>query len=145
MVSAFRTQRPHRPVLCHCVVFIDMPYRMASEQPEHLAQHLIQGMSRGANPSTYIMGVPGEIEYPSLDVAREIIRFHRDHADVYRGLVPAAHIGLVRPDALAIEPRLVSTRRTPSSAGSTWRCRRSICRSTWCPSKAFRTWRRTAG
>ena len=102
MISAFRTQRPHRPVLCHCVSFIDMPYRIASEQPEHLAQHLIQGISRGANPSTYIMGVPGEIEYPSLGVAREISRFHHDHDEVYRGLVPAARIGLVRPDALAM-------------------------------------------
>ncbi|WP_245444616.1 alpha-amylase family protein [Microvirga sp. KLBC 81] len=100
-VSAFRTQRPQRPVLCHCVTFIDMPYRIASEQPEHFAQHLIQGISRGANPSTYIMGVPGEIEYQSLGVAKEIVRFHRDNNEVYRGLTPAAHIGLVRPDVLA--------------------------------------------
>jgi hypothetical protein len=101
MVSAFRTQRPQRPVLCHSVTFIDMPYRIASEQPEHFAQHLIQGMARGANLSTYIMGVPGEIEYQSLKVAREITRFHRDNNEVYRDLVPAARIGLVRPDALA--------------------------------------------
>ena len=64
--------------------FVDMPYRIASEQPEHFAQHLIQGIARGANISTYIMGVPGEIEYPSLDVAREIMHFHRDHDEVYR-------------------------------------------------------------
>jgi Hypothetical glycosyl hydrolase 6 len=101
MVSAFRAQRPHRPVLCHCVSFIDMPYRIASEQPEHLAQHLIQGMSRGANLSTYIMGVPGEIEYPSLNAAREITRFHRDNNEAYHGLVPAADVSLVRPDRLA--------------------------------------------
>lgn len=101
MVSAHRTQRAGRPALCHSVAFMDMPYRAASEQPEHLAQHLIQGMARGANLSTYIMGVPGEIEYPSLGVAREITHFHRDNNDVYRDLVPAAHIGLVRPDVLA--------------------------------------------
>ena len=101
-VSAFRTQRPNRPVLCHCVTFVDMPYRIASEQPEHFAQHQIQGLSRGANISAYIMGVPGEIEYPSLKVGREIMRFHRDHQDVYCGLVPAAHVGLVRPNVLAI-------------------------------------------
>jgi hypothetical protein len=101
-VSAFRTQRPNRPVLCHGVAFIDMPYRAASEAPEHLAQHLIQGMSRGANLSTYIMGVPGEIDYPSLGLAREITHFHRQHEEVYRGLAPAAHLGLVRPDSLAM-------------------------------------------
>jgi hypothetical protein len=83
------------------VTFIDMPYRIASEQPEHFAQHLIQGISRGANPSTYIMGIPGEIEYRSLGVAKEIVRFHRDNSDIYSGLTPAAHIGLVRPDVLA--------------------------------------------
>lgn len=101
MISAFRSQAPDRSVLCHGVSFLDMPYRIASEQPEHMAQHLIQGMSRGASISAYIMGVPGEIEYPSLDIAREIMRFHRDHDDVYRGLVPCARIGLVRPDLLS--------------------------------------------
>ncbi|HTN60703.1 MAG TPA: alpha-amylase family protein [Devosia sp.] len=101
-VSAFRSQRPSRPVLCHSVAFIDMPYRIASEQPEHMAQHLLQGMARGANPSTYIMGVPGEIEYTSLGAARELTRFHRDHSEVYRDLAPAAHIGLVRADGLAL-------------------------------------------
>ncbi|WP_166163300.1 alpha-amylase family protein [Chelativorans oligotrophicus] len=101
-VSAYRTQRPDRPVLCHCVTFVDMPYRIASEQPEHFAQHQIQGLSRGANISAYIMGVPGEIEYPSLEVGREIMRFHRDNQDVYHGLVPAAHVGLVRPNMLAM-------------------------------------------
>ena len=144
MISAFRTQRPHRPVLCHCVSFIDMPYRIASEQPEHLAQHLIQGISRGANPSTYIMGVPGEIDYPSLE------RRPRDQP-----LPPRPQRGLSRPGAgrahrpgatrcAGHEPRPVSTKRTRSSAGCTWRCRRSTCRSTSCLSKAFRTWRRTA-
>ncbi len=102
MISAFRSEAPDRPVLCHCVAFLDMPYRIAGEQPEHMAQHLIQGMARGANISTYIMGVPGEIEYPSLGVAREIMRFHRDHDEVYRSLVPCARIGLVRPDMLAM-------------------------------------------
>jgi hypothetical protein len=101
-ISAFRTQRPQRPVLCHCVTFVDMPYRVASEQPDHFAQHQIQGLSRGASISAYIMGAPGEIEYPSLEVAREIMHFHRDNAAVYDGLVPAAHVGLVRPNALAM-------------------------------------------
>ena len=45
--------------------------------------------------------LPGEIEYPSLGVTREILRFHRANDAVYRGLVPAARIGLVRADSLA--------------------------------------------
>src|SRR4030095_11336435 len=64
-ISSFRTARPDPPVMCHCVAFFYMPCRSAAEQPEHRAQHLMQGFARGANPSAYIMGVPGEIEYPS--------------------------------------------------------------------------------
>jgi hypothetical protein len=78
-----------------------MPYRIAGEEPEHIAQYIIQGMSRGANVSTYIMGAPGEIEYPALEVAGEITRFHRDNADVYVDLKPSSRVGLVRPDILA--------------------------------------------
>ncbi len=100
-VSGFRSQRADRAVLCHSVAFIDMPYRIASEEPEHLAQHLIQGLSRGASLSTYIMGVPGEIEYPSLELAREVTQFHRAHEDVYLDISPVAKVGLVRADRLA--------------------------------------------
>lgn len=100
-VSAFRSREPERPVVVNSVVFIDMPYRLAGEQPQHFAQYLLQAMSRGGNPSTYIMGVPGDIPYVALDSAGEIIRFHRDHRDVYTNLVPSARVGLVRPDRLA--------------------------------------------
>lgn len=100
-VSAFRSRNPERPVVVNSVVFVDMPYRLAGEQPQHFAQYLLQAMARGANPSTYIMGVPGDISYPALQSAGEIIRFRRDHRDVYTGLGPAARVGLVRPDRLA--------------------------------------------
>lgn len=100
-VSAFRSREPERPVVVNSVVFIDMPYRLAGEQPQHFAQYLLQAMSRGANPSTYIMGVPGDIPYVALESAGEIIRFHRDHRDVYTALAPGARVGLVRPDRLA--------------------------------------------
>nr|WP_197687530.1 beta-galactosidase trimerization domain-containing protein [Mycobacterium sp. MS1601] len=100
-VSAFRSRDPERPVVVNSVVFLDMPYRLAGEQPQHFAQYLLQAMARGANPSTYIMGVPGEIPYAALESAGEIIRFHRDHRTVYTDLVPGARVGLVRPDRLA--------------------------------------------
>lgn len=96
-VSALRTSRPDLPMMENCVSFVDMPYRMAGEEPEHVAQYLIQTLARGGNPSTYIMGVPGDIDYPSLEAAAQITRFHRDHAERYRGLRPASLVGLVRP------------------------------------------------
>ncbi|WP_432938257.1 alpha-amylase family protein [Kribbella sp. CA-253562] len=102
-VSAAKTYRPEVPVLTNSVAFVDMPYRMAGEEPHHFAQYLIQAIARGANPSTYIMGTPRDNPYECLAVAGELTRFHRDHHDVYRELVPAAGTLLVRPDKGAIQ------------------------------------------
>ncbi|SHJ68214.1 Beta-galactosidase trimerisation domain-containing protein [Nocardiopsis flavescens] len=99
-VSAAKTFRPGVPVLVNSVGFVDMPYRWAGEEPHHFAQYLVQAIARGANPSTYIMGTPDDVTYECLDVAGEITRFHRDHTEVYRDLVPAARALLVRPDPL---------------------------------------------
>jgi hypothetical protein len=96
-VSAAKTYRPSVPVLTNSVGFVDMPYRLASEDPHHFAQYLVQAIARGANPSTYIMGTPATTPYACLEVAAELTRFHRDHAEVYCELVPAAQTLLVRP------------------------------------------------
>jgi putative glycosyl hydrolase-like family 6 (GHL6) protein/glycosyl hydrolase family 42 (putative beta-galactosidase) len=100
-VSVARAYRPEVPVLVNSVTFMDMPYRMAGEQPEQFAQYLVQAISRGANPSTYIMGTPGQIPYPCLPIAGEITRFHRRWRQVYDGMRPSARTALVRPDRLA--------------------------------------------
>jgi hypothetical protein len=99
-VSALRSARPGKPVLVNAVAFWDMPYRLAGEQPEMLGQYLAQAISRGANPSTYIMGPTGGIAYGGLPAAAAVTRFHRDHRREYTGLAPAAEVGLVRPDPL---------------------------------------------
>ncbi|MFJ3405771.1 hypothetical protein [Promicromonospora sp. NPDC090134] len=99
-VSALRSARPGKPVLVNAVAFWDMPYRLADEQPEMLGQYLAQAISRGANPSTYIMGPTGGIAYGGLASAAAVTRFHRDHRREYTGLAPAAEVGLVRPDPL---------------------------------------------
>jgi hypothetical protein len=97
-VSAAKTYRPTVPVLTNSVGFVDMPYRLAGEEPHHFAQYLLQAIARGAVPSTYIMGTPDDNPYACLEVAGELTRFHRDHQEVYRDLVPAAETLLVRPD-----------------------------------------------
>jgi Hypothetical glycosyl hydrolase 6 len=96
-VSAPRAYRPDVPVLVNAVSFMDMPYRMAGEEPEHFAQYLIQTLSRGGNPSTYIMGTPGQIPYPSLPVAGELTRFLHKWRHIYDGMRPCARTGIVRP------------------------------------------------
>ncbi|WP_427891537.1 alpha-amylase family protein [Kribbella sp. GL6] len=100
-VSAAKTYRPEVPVLTNSVAFVDMPYRLAGEDPRHFAQYLVQAIARGANPSTYIMGTPATTPYACLEIAGQLTRFHRDHADVYRDLVPAARTLLVRGESRA--------------------------------------------
>ncbi|MEV4072631.1 alpha-amylase family protein [Nonomuraea fuscirosea] len=97
-VSAAKSYRPEVPVLVNSVGFVDMPYRMAGEEPHHFAQYLLQAISRGAIPSTYIMGTPDDSPYECLEIAGELTRFHRDHAEVYRDLVSEARTLLVRPE-----------------------------------------------
>ena len=99
-VSVSKSYRPEVPVLVNAVTFMDMPYRMAGEQPEHFAQYFAQTLARGGNPSTYIMGTPGQIPYPCLPIAGEITRFHRRWRDVYANMRPSAKTALVRPDRL---------------------------------------------
>jgi hypothetical protein len=96
-VSASLSFRPEVPVLVNSTVFMDMPYRMASEEPAHFAQYLLQCISRGGNPSTYTMGVPDRIPYPCLPIGAKITQFHRKWLNIYDGLRPIANTGLVRP------------------------------------------------
>ncbi|KAK3681997.1 hypothetical protein LTR37_020675 [Vermiconidia calcicola] len=98
MVSSWISYRPEVPVLVNSTTFMDMPYRMASEEPAHFAQYLLQAISRGGYPSTYMMGFPGRIPYMCLDVGSEISRFYRKWQSIYDGLRPCARTGIVRPD-----------------------------------------------
>lgn len=100
-VSVAKSYRPDVPVLVNAAAFVDMPYRLAGEEPHHYVQYLVQAIARGANPSIYIMGTPEETAYECLDPAREIIQFHRTHSDAYAGLRPSARTALVRPDPLS--------------------------------------------
>jgi hypothetical protein len=99
-VSAHVTAMPEIALMVNSVSFVDMPYRMAGEQPEHFAQYLLQAIARGGNPSTYIMGAPGRIPYVNLAYSSPITKFHRAHRELYGQLKPASSIALVRPDRL---------------------------------------------
>jgi hypothetical protein len=94
------TGLPEISLMVNSVSFVDMPYRMAGEQPEHFAQYLLQAIARGGNPSTYIMGAPGRIPYANQPKAREITPIHKDHRALYAGLRPGATIAVARPNRL---------------------------------------------
>ncbi|WP_280399634.1 alpha-amylase family protein [Nocardia carnea] len=98
-VSAHISARPDTPLVLNTVAHIDSTYRMGAEQPEHVAQHLIQAIGRGGNPSTYILGAPGRLPMTSVSLAQDVTRFHRAQHELYAALHPAASIALVRPGA----------------------------------------------
>jgi hypothetical protein len=108
-VSAHCSSDPDTPVLVNCVSFVDMPYRMAGEQPERFAQYLVQTIARGGNPSTYIMGAPGRVPYANLALGGEITRFHGRNASLYGGLRSAATTGIVRPNRFAMLPTVYAS------------------------------------
>ncbi|MBB5791043.1 alpha-amylase family protein [Jiangella mangrovi] len=98
-VSALRTADRRRPVVVNAVSFVDIPYRWSSEDPHHFAQHLLQTIAHGGQPSTYVMGTPEMTSAATLEAGRRLTRFHRDNADLYSCLESAAEVALVRrPD-----------------------------------------------
>lgn len=96
-VSAHVSTRSGSPLIVNVPAHVDSTYRMAAEQPEHVAQHLVQAIARGGNPSTYVLGAPGRLPMASISQARQVTRFHREHHALYAALRPAATICLVRP------------------------------------------------
>lgn len=107
-VSAHRTGWPDVAVMVNCVTFVDMPYRMAGVEPEHFAQYQLQAMARGGNLSTYIMGSPGRIQYPAVELGGQINRFYRHHYHLYQDLVSSATIALLRPDPIGLGARVLN-------------------------------------
>ncbi|NUU24933.1 MAG: hypothetical protein HOV68_26020, partial [Streptomycetaceae bacterium] len=95
-VSAHVSAGPDSPLMLNAAAHIESTYRMGAEQPEHVAQYLVQAIARGGNPSTYILGAPGRLSMTNVSVARHVTRFHREQRDLYAALRPAATIGLVR-------------------------------------------------
>lgn len=95
-VSVSKSYRPEVPVLVNSAVFLDMPYRYAPIGDEHYKMYFVEAISRGAIPSTYTMGPPEAAPYANLPAAGEIMRFHRDHEDLYAGARQDAATLLVR-------------------------------------------------
>lgn len=96
-VSKFFTWRPDVPVLVNAAVFNDHAFRISAEQTPHFVQFHLQAMAKGANPSTYIIGYPGQVPWPALSEAGELMRFHKQWRDVYTGMRQTAKIGLILP------------------------------------------------
>ncbi|WP_105567841.1 alpha-amylase family protein [Microbacterium halophytorum] len=98
-VSAATATDPEAAVLVNCVAFVESTYRMAPEDPEHFAHHLLQAIARGGNPSVYYFGAPGRLPMGgAISTGCDVMRFRREHRAVYEGMRTAAEIALARPD-----------------------------------------------
>ncbi|KAI9151519.1 hypothetical protein HJFPF1_08723 [Paramyrothecium foliicola] len=98
-VSRFKAHRPDVPVLVNSASFLDHAYRITAEDAHQFAQFHLQAIARGANPSTYIIGIPGKIPWPGMQAAAEVMKFHRQWKDIYVDLKPTAKTALILPQS----------------------------------------------
>jgi hypothetical protein len=95
-VRESRTARPDTPILVNSVMFLDLPYRFAPEQPGLLQLHLTQTIAQGGNPSAYMIGIPDLFgSHPIFDAIGDVLRFHRDNEPYYTYLRSAARVVVI--------------------------------------------------
>ena len=92
---------PDAPVTINSVLFLDIPYRFAAEQPGMVAVRLAQTIAHGANPYIYVIGADTSHYRGNLPVCRELLGFQSAHEDAFTGLRSVARIALVKPDLTA--------------------------------------------
>ncbi|HET6320307.1 MAG TPA: alpha-amylase family protein, partial [Chloroflexota bacterium] len=92
------SEYPDRPVAINCVMFWDIPYRFAAEQPGMVQLSLAQVVANGANPYAYVLGhTANQPDRKNFAVVRELMGFHKTNERWYAGLTPAADVLLVSP------------------------------------------------
>src|SRR6266542_527833 len=93
-----RNTWPERPVAINCVMFWDIPYRFAAEQPGMVQLSLAQVIANGANPYAYVLGhtanQPDRKNYPAV---KRMMQFHKANEGWYVGAVPRSDVLLVSP------------------------------------------------
>lgn len=91
-----RTAYPDRPAVINSVMFLDLPYRFTAEQPGLLGLHLSQTIAQGVNPWAYVIGTTrNQTDRKNFPIVRRMLRFHRDHAEMYDGLRSAARVAIM--------------------------------------------------
>ncbi len=97
MMKRAQGERPGTPVTLNSVLFLDIPYRFAAEQPMHVGLRLAQTIAHGGSPYIYVIGTPDQLDRRNHAICREMYAFHqREEAD-YDKLVSPAEIALIDP------------------------------------------------
>ncbi|HEX2513114.1 MAG TPA: family 10 glycosylhydrolase, partial [Chloroflexota bacterium] len=93
-----RSAYPQRPVAINCVMFWDIPYRFAAEQPGMVQLSLAQVIANGANPYAYVLGhTRNQLDRKNFPAVRRALQFHRQHERWYDGRLPASDVLVVSP------------------------------------------------
>jgi hypothetical protein len=93
-----RSAHPERPVAINCVMFWDIPYRFAAEQPGMVQLSLAQVIANGANPYAYVLGhTRNQLDRKNVPAVRRMMQFHRQHERWYSGRLPASDVLAVSP------------------------------------------------
>jgi hypothetical protein len=89
---------PERPVAINCVMFWDIPYRFAAEQPGMVQLSLAQVLANGANPYAYILGhTQNQLDRKNYPAVRRMLHFHRNTSQWRDGMTSAAEVALINP------------------------------------------------
>ncbi len=96
-VKLSQGEYPGSPVTINSVLFLDIPYRFAAEQPAYVGLRLAQVISHGANPYVYVIGTTHQADRRNHPIIRELYALHEEHAADFTGLTSPAEVALIDP------------------------------------------------
>lgn len=98
VAKTLRNAHPGRPVAINAVMFWDIPYRFAAEQPGMVELSLAQVIANGANPYSYVLGhTANQPDRKNFAAVRRMHQFHKANEAWYEGLESAAEVLLISP------------------------------------------------
>ncbi len=93
--KAVKGQDLAKPAVTNVVLFLDIPYRFSMEQPGLTQIYGAQVLAHGVNPWIYVVGTTDQPDRKNFAAGGDILRFHRDHEDLFRGSQLAPWVAVV--------------------------------------------------
>lgn len=97
IASVNRISDPGVPALVHSSVNIGLPYRQVAEEPTQFVRYIAQALSRGALPSTVVVGQVDVGRFPCITAGRDLMSFLERHRSLYAAYAPTSRVALFRP------------------------------------------------
>ena len=96
-IKVSQGEYPGAPVTINSVLFLDIPYRFAAEQPGYVGLRLAQMLAHGANPYVYVIGTTQQPDRRNHAIIQEMYAYHEQNAEVCADLRPVGRVALVQP------------------------------------------------